>query len=156
MTAEELRDCYVKCHRRLYHVALAVTLDRQAAEDAVHNALERLLTKHYHPDDPAAYVMRTVRNAAIDIVRKRKREGLMQQKFLAESNDISHAITPRMLDRAFLELRQSERETIFLHIYAGMTFQEIAKLRKRSINTVSAWYRRGLMKLRNVLEVSHE
>ena len=157
MTADELRACYVEHHRRLYMVALAITLDRQSAEDAVHAALERLLTKNRRPDDPTAYVMRAVRNAAIDIVRRRKREEPLRQEFLVKgSRENIDAVSPRMLERAFEELRESERETIVLHLYAGMTFQEIANLRRRSVNTVSAWYRRGLMKLRTVLKVEHE
>lgn len=156
MTTEELRACYIEHHRRLYLVALAITLDRQTAEDAVHNALVRLLARNHRPDDPMAYVMRTVRNAAIDIVRSRKREEPLRQEFYVGTFEVPHVISPRMLERALGELRQAERETIVLHLYAGMTFQEIANLRRRSINTVSAWYRRGLAKLRTVLKVEHE
>lgn len=156
MTAEELRACYVKHHRRLYLVALAVTLDRQMAEDAVHDALVRLLAKNRRPDDPTAYVMRAVRNAAIDIARSRRREEPMQQEFLVSTDGPSCGISPHMLAEAFGELRRAERETIVLHLYAGMSFREIADLRRRSINTVTAWYRRGLVKLRAVMKVEHE
>ena len=49
MTPEELHACYVTNHRRLYLVALAITMDRQTAEDAVHDTLEKLLR---HPREP--------------------------------------------------------------------------------------------------------
>ncbi len=156
MTSEELRDCYVKHRRRLYFVALAITLDRQTAEDAVHNALVHLLAKNHRPDNLSAYVMRAVRNAAIDIARSRRWDEPMQQEFLVGTDEVLSTMSPRMLTKAFRKLRRAERETIVLHLYAGMTFQEIADLRCRSINTVSAWYRRGLVKLRTVLEVNHE
>lgn len=156
MTAEELLACYLEHHRRLYLVALAVTLDRQAAEDAVHDALVRLLARRRRPDDPRAYVMRAVRNAAIDIVRNRRREELVQQEFLVAADGPSCGISPRTLAEAFGALRRAERETIVLHLYADMSFREIAGLRRRSINTVTAWYRRGLAKLRTFLKVNHE
>ena len=153
MTAEELRACYEKHHRRLYLVALAVTLDRQTAEDAVHDALVRLLGGSRRPRDPTAYVMRAVRNAAIDIARNRRRTEPMRQEFLVGADGPHCGIGPRVLEAALKELRQSERETIVLHVYAGLSFREIAELRRRSINTVSAWYRRGLDKLRTTLKV---
>ena len=156
MRAEELRACYVQQHRRLYLVALAITLDRQQAEDAVHDALLRLLRKNHRPKDCTAYVVRAVRNAAIDIVRRRRREEPMKQEFLVAAGDMSDTMTTGMLNRAFGQLHRRERETILLHLYAGMTFQEIANLRRRSINTVSAWYRRGIEKIRAALKVENE
>lgn len=156
MTSEELRALYTEHHHRLYLVSLAITTDRQTAEDAVHNALLRLLTKNHRTKDPLAYVMRAVRNAAIDIVRSRTKEEPLQREFLVGDCETAHVISPRMLGKALGELRLDERETMILHIYAGMTFQEIANLRRRSINTVSAWYRRGLAKLRRIFEVENE
>ena len=156
MKAEELRACYVEHHRRLYLVALAVTLDRQKAEDAVHDALLRLLRKDHRPRDSTAYVVRAVRNAAIDIVRRGRREEPIKQEFLVVAGDLSDTITPGMLNRGFRQLHRRERETILLHLYEGMTFQEIADLRRRSINTVSAWYRRGIAKIRAALKVDNE
>lgn len=156
MTPEELRVCYVQHHRRLYLVALAVTLDRQMAEDAVHDALVRLLARHHRPGNSTAYVMRAVRNAAIDIARCRRREERMQQEFLVGNDGPACGISPRVLAEAFTELHPAEREAIVLHVYAGMSFREIADMRRRSINTVTSWYRRGLTKLRIVMKVKHE
>ncbi len=156
MKPEELRACYTEHHRRLYLVALAVTLDRQKAEDAVHDALLRLLRRDHRPNDMTAYVIRAVRNAAIDIVRRGRREEPMKQEFLVATGDVSDTMTPQMLNRAFDQLHRRERETILLRLYAGMTFQEIADLRRRSINTVSAWYRRGIEKVRAALKVEND
>lgn len=75
MTPEELHACYVTNHRRLYLVALAITLDRQTAEDAVHDTLEKLLRHPRHPREPTdllSYVTRAVRNTAIDLMRRRR------------------------------------------------------------------------------------
>lgn len=153
MTPEELCACYITHHRRLYFVALAITLNRQAAEDAVHDALERLLRKKRRPDDLPSYVMRAVRNAAIDVVRRQRRQEVSQEAFLVAVDGLTCEISPRVLAGALAELRRNERETILLHLYAEMSFREIAALRRRSIHTVSSWYRRGLERLRTVLKV---
>jgi RNA polymerase sigma-70 factor (ECF subfamily) len=119
----------------------------------VHDALERLLRKRRRPDDLPAYVTRAVRNAAIDISRKRRRDEPLQEAFLVAVDGPPCEASPRVLGEAFAQLRRDERETILLHLYADMTLREIAELRRRSINTISAWYRRGLHRLRTILEV---
>jgi RNA polymerase sigma-70 factor (ECF subfamily) len=122
----------------------------------VHDALLRLLAKDHRADNTTAYVMRAVRNAAIDIVRSKRRQEPTEREFLVSTDATSCGISPRMLADAFSTLRPAERETIVLHVYGGMSFQEIADSRRRSINTIAAWYRRGLAKLRTVLKVKHE
>lgn len=153
MTPEALSACYREHHRRLYLVALAITMNREMAEDAVHDALERLLGKNRRPDDLLAYVVRAVRNAAIDVARRRRREEPMQREFLVAVDGPVCEISPRMLAEAFGGLSRNERETILLHVYADMSFREIADLRRRPLNTVTAWYRRGLTRLRRILKV---
>ena len=51
------------------------------------------------------------------------------------------------------DLSDDERETIVQHLYADLTFQEIADLRERPIGTIASWYRRGIEKLKGLLEV---
>jgi RNA polymerase sigma factor (sigma-70 family) len=152
MTPEALSACYREHHRRLYLVALAITMNRHAAEDAVHDALERLLGKNRRPDNLLAYVIRAVRNAAIDVARRRRREEPVPQEFFVAVDGPVCEISPRILAEAFGELRRNERETILLHVYADMSFREIADLRRRPPGTVAAWYRRGLTRLRRILK----
>ena len=156
MDPNELSTCYEKHHRHLYLVALAVTMDRQAAEDAVHDALERLLRKRRRPDDPVAYVTQAVRNAAIDLVRQRRAHETDLDEVFEAPRVESGRVSPRLLAAALANLRGDERETIWLHLYADMSFREIAVLRGRSLNTIASWYRRGITKLRQALEVEHD
>lgn len=156
MTPEELYACYVANHRRLYLVALAITMDRQMAEDAVHDTLEKLLRQPRRPVDPLRYVTRAVRNTAIDLSRRRRFDPLPTDDLLIASDGESCEISPATLAAAFSRLSRDETEVIWLHVYADLPFREIAELRERSINTVTSWYRRGIDKLQAILDSKHE
>jgi DNA-directed RNA polymerase specialized sigma24 family protein len=75
---------------------------------------------------------------------------------LVASADERCDISPRVLTAAFARLARDEREVIFLHVYADLSFREIAESRRRSINTVTTWYRRGIGRLRTILETHDE
>ena len=65
------------------------------------------------------------------------------------------ASDPRLqseMDDALRRLGADERECIILKVYTGLTFKEIAALRRVSINTAASWYRRGLEKMRAMLD----
>ena len=120
MTPEELHACYATNHRRLYLVALAITMDRQTAEDAVHDTLEKLLRHPREPTDLLSYVTRAVRNTAIDLMRRRRIDVLPADDLLVAKDGDSCEISPAMLAAAFSRLSRDETEAIWLHIYADL------------------------------------
>src|ERR1700690_1383612 len=70
---EQLRRFYESNRQELFSYSLVVTHNREAAEDAIHNAFQRLLRRGSVPDDLRPYVFRCVRNAAMDDHRQGKR-----------------------------------------------------------------------------------
>lgn len=69
---EKLEMIYQGHRQGLYTLALSITRNPDRAEDAVHDAIVRLFRTNRQPTgDPVAYVFAAVRNAAIDIKRKR-------------------------------------------------------------------------------------
>jgi RNA polymerase sigma-70 factor (ECF subfamily) len=141
---------------------LAVTGSPSRAEDAVHDAFCRLLRR---PDvagdrmtDLKAYVLRAVRNAALDQLRRLgpPREPLPDYIFDPASGpavSAEDAEFKQQVVELLTCLSPDERETIVQHLYGNLTFQEIATLREAPMGTVVTWYRRGLDKLRRKLEV---
>lgn len=70
-----LRGAYLRVGARLFRQALCVVGDPAAAEDLVHEAFSRLLDRG--PDsapveDADAYLIRTVRNLALNHLRRRR------------------------------------------------------------------------------------
>ena len=145
---EQLRCFYETNRRELYTYSLALTCNREAAEDAIHDAFQRLLRRRSAPTDLRPYVFRCVRNAAIDDLRKKKRR---EDGIFDLPSNADPALARQLgaeLQRLLGQLSEDERETIVLKVFDGMTLQEIADLRDASINTVASWYRRGMERLK--------
>jgi RNA polymerase sigma-70 factor (ECF subfamily) len=53
---------------------------------------------------------------------------------------------------ALRRIKDDERETIVQHLWGELTFREIAEIRTAPVGTVTTWYRRGLARLRELLE----
>ncbi|HEX42950.1 MAG TPA: sigma-70 family RNA polymerase sigma factor, partial [Phycisphaerales bacterium] len=62
----------------------------------------------------------------------------------------------KRLTQAMATLPDEQRETIVLHLSAGLTFREIAEMQDISMSTVQGRYRYGLDKLRKALTGEQE
>jgi len=151
-----LRTFYLRYRQELFSYALSITRNRATAEEAVHTAFARMLEKPRTPLRLKAYVFRAVRNTAIDQWR-RERAGRDAYLELARRPAGGGPGAGRFGDdealyQALGQLSDDERECIVLKIHQGMTFREIAAVRRVSINTAASWYRRGLERMRALLE----
>jgi len=147
---EQMRRFYDGHRQELYTYSLALTRNHEAAEDAIHNAFQRLLKRGSAPDDLRPYVFRCVRNAAIDDLRERLRRDDSIFDLNGNNGNASDLTLYAELGQLLAQLSDDERETIVLKVFDAMTFQEIADLRGVSINTAASWYRRGLEKLKSL------
>jgi len=152
-----LQEIYRDCRQQLLTCALAITRCHDRAEEAIQEAFYRLFRLNKKPRHLKAYVFRTVRNAAIDQVRRNPPPADEVHEFIfdpganpretAAANEFKRRVT-----EAMLTISTDERETIVEHVYGGLTFREIAQVRQAPLGTVTAWYHRGLKKLRARLE----
>jgi RNA polymerase sigma-70 factor, ECF subfamily len=148
---------YRENRQRLFTCAMAITRRSDRAEDAVQEAFCRLVRMSVEPENLKAYVFRAVRNAAID--QQRKNGSAMQSDpefiFDPQPNPCEAALAVEFRCRAAEALQNlppDECETIVEHLYGNLSFREIAEIREAPLGTVTAWYRRGLEKLRTKLE----
>lgn len=152
---EQLRMFYVDHRHELYAYAVSITRDRPAAEDAIHAAFHRLLDRADLPSHLRPYVFRSVRNAALDELRRVQVHAdcmlAAGPGAVADSPGGVGALQPDEVEAGLRELSPDERETIVLKIYSDLTFQEIATLRDTPLPTIASWYRRGLEKLKTRL-----
>lgn len=157
----ELEKIYREHKQQLFTCALAVTRCAARAEDAVHDAFCRLFRLKRGPKNLKVYVFRAVRNAAIDQLRRNPSPLKSRDEFIFDPNDGPREAMAKnefreIVEKSLLNLNEHERETIVQHLYAGLTFREIAAVLKRREATVAAWYYRGLKKLRTQLEKDYE
>lgn len=144
---------YAESGPRLYRYALMILANRDDAADVVQQVFTAVLSLKRLPsvDDDAAYFRTAVRHAAYSLLRKRRTArgaaGLMLEPVAAGCSPAEQAA----LEQALASLPPEQREVVHLHVYEGMTFQEIATLTGESINTISARYRYALVALRKML-----
>ena len=157
----ELDSVYRRCRQELFSYALAVTRCPAGAEDAIHTAFARTLALNQVPRDLKTYIFRAVRNAAIDSQRARRHivpvpEGSLDSCIYdMHLLNLENAEMQQAAARAVQALPDEEREVIIAHLHADLTFREIADIAGQPLGTVASWYRRGLEKLRNAMEVNH-
>ena len=158
-TRRRLRSKIEKLYDRygcqMYSCALAVLGCSGLAEDAVQDAFCKGLRMKTEPDNLKAYIFKSVRNAAIDILRKRGRMSGLPEEYdyiFSVSHDPGNEVEIQQLKKTvvknLMRLNEDERETIVQHIYAGLTFQEIADIRDKPLGTVTSWYRRGIARMK--------
>lgn len=115
------------------------------------------------------------RNTALDHFRKRKEipfssldngqdnaqpgniqfEETIEDTELSASEVFEQAQDIRELGEAMDKLHPENRLVLILHYHEEMTFEEIAIVMNRSMNTVKSWHRRGLGKIKSMLSVKH-
>jgi RNA polymerase sigma factor (sigma-70 family) len=130
-------DLFLSHRGGLIHYAHGILRDRAHAEDVVQEAWLRFSTVPPH-DEPVGYLYRIVRNLAIDVTRRLRRE----ERHLAPQADIDLAAAPddsplpstvaearddlRAIRAAMDELPERTRIALEMHRFGEMTLKQIA------------------------------
>lgn len=157
-----LTKLYCEHKQLLMLVAWNVVGHVDLAEDAVHAAIVALAQLTEPPNDPRLYAIRVVRNMAIDMARKRNRSReqswddqvgvFFDNKPEPDTNE--HRL--QILEAALITLDIDARETIRLHLQAGLSFREMADALEMPLQTIASRYQRAIKKLRAMVEVPYE
>jgi len=148
----QVRSFYEANRQALFTYAVSLAGDRAVAEDAVQAAILGLLRRGRLPENPRPFVFRSVRNAIVDGFRSPGRGGDPMLDATAAVNGSPDPVRVRLVEQCLGRLSDKERETLVLKVFSGLTFKEIAAVRRRPQGTVTARYRRGLEKMRKMLE----
>ena len=135
--------------------------DRSAAEDVTALAFERAYRKHRSFDSGRgsgrAWVFGIARNAALDELRRRKRQAALA----ADPEDVDAARVDEqaeaLLDRAALraalaKLPARDRELIALKFHAGLDNAELAQVLGVSRSNAGTQLHRAMTKLREAID----
>ena len=129
------------------------------AEDCVQEAFIRLARQTPVPDVPVAWLMKTVKNAAIDALRTEKRrtnrESLVASDkprwFESVAAVDSERNTTLEMQQAIAELDSMTRDILIAHIWNNLTFRQIADAFDVSHATAHRKYESGLKQLREFM-----
>jgi RNA polymerase sigma-70 factor (ECF subfamily) len=144
---------YAESGPRLYRYALMILADRRDAEDVLQQVFASMLSTRTLPaiDDAGAYFRSAVRNAAYSLLRQRRRARAAAESMLEPVVPGCSPADQAALEQALRALPPEQREVVHLHVYEGMTLQEVADETAESINTVAARYRYALDKMRRMI-----
>lgn len=136
----------------------------QPAEDAVQEAFTSLAIQEQLPDDPVAWLARTVRNWLISSQRKQKSqslycEAIQQQETwfsAAPAHQVDSMLDGQEVTKWLKLLPSDERQVIAMHLWGNMTFRQIATTIDCSPATANRLYHNGIETLRNKANVQNE
>jgi RNA polymerase sigma-70 factor (ECF subfamily) len=159
--ADALRRVYEKYRHDLLGLAVTLSSDKAAAEDAVHDAFVsfvRIAPRLRLRTSLRSYLLSAVANR----VRSLNRVSARRMPEPDPMNDPGEAPAPdqaalhseraRLIEQALAQLPYDQREAVILHLQVGLKFQEIANSQDVSINTIQSRYRYGLERLRSLLD----
>ena len=160
-SSDALRRIYEKYKDDLLALAVSLSNDRSAAEDALHDvfvSFARYAGRLQLRTSLRSYLLSCIANR----VRTMNRAGtqvtveLDQAEAVGSDCDRPDRIAASAevfsrIDDALAQLPYQQREVIILHLQSGMAFRTIAESQSLSINTVQSRYRYGLDKLRSML-----
>jgi RNA polymerase sigma-70 factor (ECF subfamily) len=151
---------YEKYRDDLLTLAMALLDNSHLAEDVLHDVFVTFTQGHgiHVKGNLKSYLATCVANRARDRLRARKRRPQNTEDYLnpVEDSDspevrVMANETSRLVASAMGQLPYEQREVIVLHLNAGMTFRQIARVGNTSISTAKGRYRYGIEKLRSIL-----
>lgn len=165
-----LKEVYEEYVSYIYGIVRQLLPTREEAEDITSDFFIRLWEKSasYKGGSGHKGWMATIaRNLAIDCVRKRKREELvdfvtepeegrqyslvqnaMHGEWAEEKSVEEQVLSDISMAEALSGLKETERQVVHMKIAADMTFQEIADVLEEPLGTVAWRYREAVKKLR--------
>jgi RNA polymerase sigma-70 factor (ECF subfamily) len=160
-STDALRRIYDKYKNDLLGLAIALSHDRTAAEDALQDvfcSLAQRGDKLRLKTSLKSYLSTCIANRIRDIKRKKSIQTveLDQAGQISTEDDqpdtlVMSAELSAQVEHAMAQLPYDQREVIFLHLHSGMKFREIAESQNVLLNTVLSRYRYGLEQLRSQL-----
>ncbi len=132
-----------------------------SAEDFVQEAFIRLARQAEMPDDPLAWLARTIRNIVIDASRsegrRRRREQLFVERgepwFELSDDQQPGGLSAEEVSSLLGQLEPGDREIIVAHVWGGMTFRQISLVYDISSSSAHRRYLSALQQLRQSLGI---
>ena len=159
---DQLVSRYLKL---IYNFLYSMSKDREAADELTQETFLKVwknLKKFQVDKNFKVWIYAIARNVLIDWFRKKKNINFSQLDFsednLFEETLIdTEPLPPELFERqeiveelngALTEISPDYRMIILLHDKEDLTFEEIAEITKKPMNTVKSQYRRGILALR--------
>ena len=129
----EAGDLYAAHYAALARFAYRMTQNAASAEDVVHEAFARLMSRWVGVRAPVPFLYRTVANLANDVWRAARRDEALGRALRPDGE--APAFDPTVAD-AVRRLPRAEREVVTLYYFADLPVGEVARLLGKPDGTV--------------------
>lgn len=139
----------------MHNYAFALAGSQEEADDIVSEVMVRLVGRGKGLRgvcEPKAYLFAAVRNAARTRARRRRRMAEDVEDCPVKGVDAGEIV----VRQAVMALPEEQREVVVLHVWGGLTFDEVARTVGVSANTAASRYRYALGKLRTAMREEDE
>ena len=154
---QQMEQLFHDHYERMYRLAFALLHDNDVAKDVVSDVFSRLWDKQLIPDQ--AYWMRSVKNACINIIAKKKRDErlklllpLSEEKLMEEEPYRLEERWQAAVDCIDNDLTTQTASVIRLCYREGMSYKDTAEELGISISAVNKHIVKGLRTLREKLK----
>jgi RNA polymerase sigma-70 factor (ECF subfamily) len=173
-TARGDRASFLQLYERysgvLFSIAFRVLNDQAETEEVVQDVFIQIWDKAALYDrkrgKPLTWALTLTRNRSIDRLRVAKRRRRVEDEVEKETSvgdqrgsgpdaavaQVSTQETNRLVRAAVLELSYEQRQAIELAYFGGLTQNEIAQTLAEPLGTVKARIRRGMIRLKDLIE----
>lgn len=153
---EALENLYELTKTSVYGFVLSLLKDKHEAEDVFQEVYIKIYENvelYQSKGKPMAWILTIAKNLCYMKLRKHKKH---------ESIEDMHEILPHkkkdnvedriILNAAFKNISDEERNIIMLHVIGGLKFHEISRMLELPLSTVLSKYHRAMKKLKSILK----
>jgi RNA polymerase sigma-70 factor, ECF subfamily len=152
LQADEVQSLYQQHGPGLLLYACSLLGRKHAAEDVLQQVFMKLLEQNTIPEEPKPYLFRAVHNVALNSIRNESKQvDLADIEPWFEAPEQDHAARVSLTVEIML-IPQEQRRVLVLHLWGGLSFDEIATMLVISPNTAASRYRYALQKLRAAMQ----
>ena len=157
---QTLETLFRQYYRQMYRLATMLLHDDAESKDIVHDVFAQLLASsaELHENTAAAFLLTSVRNRCLNVIRGRKIQERVQRLYLLDLDttiiptDLFREETNALTEGISLLAPPVCREVVELHFRDGLTFREIALRLGVSETTIYKYLRHALQQLRDHLK----
>ena len=140
--------------RAMYSVSFSILSNESDAADAISEALYRAYKnldtlKNEYAFKP--WILRIVRNCAVELVRSNKNLLSIDDVEVEESSGENDIVTALTLRKAVEQLKQPYKEVVVLYYYEDLSIAQISKITGASVVTTKQQLSRARKMLRDML-----
>lgn len=160
-----LAEAFERWGPLVHTIALRATTDRTHADDVTQQVFVKAWRSHgqFDPDlrPLPAWLVGILRHVLADHHAERERERRLTRRLALETSDRRDRETDEVIDSVVVStclarVEQPRRRIIELAFLTGLTHNQIAERLEMPLGTVKSHVRRGLLQLREAVEVTDE